>query len=125
MPEEFAGQEVDLYDWEIAHIGQVINPVLAPFMRKANTIENLSEFTKVAFDEFLKIGLVVDINTNKALLGVGPPDIQITSRVPGHADNKYGHDHEMHRTEVLKGNSRGEKYLGEKDSYGTGRKRMQ
>lgn len=123
--EKFAYETPDLYDWEMAHIEQVIAPKLyMEFSRKRNTPKELEEFQKVAFDEFLKIGLVVEVNIAKALFDIGPPDIEIIRRVPGHSDNKYGHDHEAHRVEVLKGNSRGEKYLGEKGPYGTGRKKM-
>ena len=123
MSDQFEDSIPDLYDWEEAAIQHDVMPKLAKFMRMANTRENLEEFKKIAQDEFLKIGLIVEVNIAKALFNIGPPDIEVVKRIPGHADNKYGHDHEFHKTEVLKGNALGEKFLGERDGAKSSRRR--
>lgn len=115
MAEEFAGQQVDLYDYEVMKIEQEIMPEIARrFYYKASTQENLDEMTKHIVQAFFDLGLVVRVNTAEAYLGVGPPKIEIMSRVSGHSDNKYGHDHERKQSEVLDSRELGEKYRGEK-----------
>jgi len=109
----------DLYDYEIAAIGPVWQSLMNEFSRKANTRANLEELAKRAHDEFVKIGLVVEVNTSPCLIvnpvtmETGSPEIVILGRVPGH-EHPEGMDHEFKRHEVLRGNERGEKFHGQK-----------
>lgn len=113
----------DLYDHEIAQIGPIWQKLMYEFSTKPNTRANLDELARRATDEFLKIGLVVEVNTtptlivNPTTMQPGAPEIVILGRVPGGHYEENGvfmMDHEKKRDEVLKSRERGEDYLGQK-----------
>ncbi|MEM3097555.1 MAG: hypothetical protein QXU32_02400 [Nitrososphaerales archaeon] len=110
----------DLYDHEITKIGPIYRKLIQEFSRKPNTKKNLDELEKRAKEEFLKIGLIVEVNTAPALIidpntmRPGFPEIVIMGRVPGSPEEKYGFDHELKRAEVLVSKERGEDFAGQK-----------
>lgn len=107
----------DLYDHEIMKIGVIYRELMAKYARKHNTRMNIEEFVKEAHDKFLKIGLVTEIGTTEALLGIGPPSITVVARTPGSIEDTEGYDHERKRHEVLDSKVRGERFRGEKETY--------
>jgi len=118
MTDKFIGQDADLYDYEKAKIDKEIMPELARrFYYKEASQHNLEEMTKWITDQFLKMGLIIHVNTAEAYLGVGPPKVSVVSRLSGHSDSKYGHDHERKRKEVVESRELGEKYRGEKSKH--------
>jgi len=113
----------DLYDHEIAKIGPIWRKLMDEFSRKSNTKENLNELARRATDEFMKAGLVIEVNVSPSLIfnpltnQYGSPEIVILGRVPGSHFEEEGVpmlDHERKRDEVLKSRERGEDYLGQK-----------
>jgi len=110
----------DLYDHEIAQIGPIWQGLMSEFATKRNTKENLHELSKRAAEQFLKIGLVVEVNTtpcmvvNPATMQSGSPEIIILGRVPG-TESADGFDHEFKRAEVLLSRDRNEDFAGQKD----------
>lgn len=113
----------DLYDHEIAKIGPIWQGLMQRFGSRANSRANLEELSRVATAEFLKIGLVVEVNTAPCLIynpvtgRTGSPEIVIMGRVPGEHYEEDGvvvFDHERKRDEVLKSRERGEDFLGQK-----------
>ena len=100
------------------------------FATKLATQHNYDELKKRAFDEFLKIGLVVQVEVPQFVAegvsaepGFGTPEIVIMGRVPGSklSNQEEGveiTDHELKREEVLKSKQTGEKFLGEKGERG-------
>jgi hypothetical protein len=114
----------DLYDHEIARIGPVWQGLMREFSRRANTRANLEELQKRAAAEFLRIGLVVEVNTapcmiaNPVTMRTGPPEVVIIGRAPGidHTEQGFGmFDHELKRHEVLTARDRGEDFMGQRD----------
>jgi hypothetical protein len=114
----------DLYDHEIARVGPVWQRLMREFSTRTNTKDNLSELSKRAAEEFLKIGLVVEVNTspcmivNPATMQTGSPEIVIIGRAPGidHSEQGFGmFDHELKRHEVLTARDRGEDFMGQRD----------
>jgi len=114
----------DLYDHEIAKIGPIWRKLMDEFSRKPNTRANLDELVRRATDEFLKIGLVVEVNVAPCLIfnpmtnSYNPPEIVIMGRVPGTHYEEEGvplMDHEKKRWEVIKSRERGEDFLGQKE----------
>lgn len=122
--------QADLYDYEIAQIGEIWKRLNEAWMHKPNNKANLQEFAKVATDEFLKAGFVVNVQWENTLIMVpninapgGMAPMPVTIEVLGRSGvNKFnekqeGHelfDHERKRDEVLKSKERGEAYLGQK-----------
>ena len=113
----------DLYDHEIAKIGPIWQRLMTEFSRKPSTRKNLDELSRRAADEFLKIGLVAQVDitpcivVNPATMETGSPVIDIVGRVPGThyaEDGAVLFDHERKRDEVLRSRERGEDFLGQK-----------
>lgn len=121
---------IDLYDSEIAAIGPIWKRLMDEFSTKLATQHNYDELKKRAFDEFLKVGLVVEIDVPQFVAegisaepGYGVPEITIIGRVPGSALSNQEQgveimDHERKREEVLKSVQTGEQFLGEKGEKG-------
>lgn len=121
---------VDLYDAEVKAVGAVWHRLMQEFSTRLATQHNYDELKKRAFDEFLKIGLVVQVDVPQFVVegisaepGYGAPEITIIGRVPGskrsnREDGIEVMDHEKHRAEVLKSLTTGEKYLGQKNEKG-------
>lgn len=115
----------DLYDYEIKAVAQVWQKLMVEFSKKTNTRANLDELSKRASDEFLKIGLVVEVDTTPTLIfnpntmSYGSPVINVLGRVPGQQYEEDGHflmDHERKMQEVRTAKERGEDFLGQKGS---------
>jgi hypothetical protein len=110
----------DLYDHEIARIPPIWQKLMAEFSAKPNTRANLDELAKRAAEEFIRIGLVVEVDTSGALITdprtmrAGSPEIVILGRLPGSPEDEHGFDHERKRDEVLRSRERGEDFLGQK-----------
>lgn len=108
----------DLYDWEIAEIGKIWNELQHDWMKKPNTTSNLTEFSRVAHESFLKAGFVVNVQWENSLI-IDPKTMQpmpVMIEVLGRiAEPKDGYDYERKSHEVRKAVSRGEAYLGQKD----------
>lgn len=109
----------DLYDHEIAKIGPVWNTLMQEFASKPNTRANLDELAKRAHDEFLKIGLIIEVNSAPTLI-IDPKTMQpgrvelvVLGRVDQLEDAEF--DHERKRHEVLRSKERGEDYFGQKE----------
>ena len=114
----------DLYDHEIARVGPVWQGLMREFSRRPNTRANLEELVKRASEEFLKIGLVVEVNTapcmimNPMTMQTGSPEVVIIGRAPGrdYVEDGFGmFDHELKRHEVLTARDRGEDFMGQRD----------
>lgn len=126
---DFKGQQADvasmadLHDDDVARMGQVWSTINAKWAHRANTRHNLEEMAKEAHDEFLKIGLIVDVNIFPCLIvdpwtqQTGQPIISVLGHV---ADTKNalhptdGFDHERKRHDVLISKERGEEFRGQK-----------
>ena len=120
----------DLYDYEIAEIGQIWNELNRDWMHKANTRGNLEEFAKTANAKFLEAGFVVNIQWENSLIMVPdisapggmsqmPVTIEVLGRAPGAKGAEHatdGFDHERKRHEVLRSKERGEDFYGQKES---------
>jgi hypothetical protein len=113
----------DLYDHEVAKIGPIWQRLMSEFGQKPSTRRNLEELAKRAAEEFVKIGLVVEVNTAPCLIydvrtGTGgSPEIVIMGRVPGTEYTEDGvplFDHERKRAEVVLSRDRGEDFAGQK-----------
>lgn len=113
----------DLYDYEIKQVAIVWKGLMDEFSKRSNTRKNLDELSKRASDEFLKIGLVVEVDTtptlifNPTTMSYGSPVINILGRVPGthyEEEGVFVMDHERKRDEVIKSRERGEDFLGQK-----------
>lgn len=118
--------QADLYDHEIVAIGKVWERLMRDWARKPNTKSNLQEFAKVANDEFLKLGFVVNVMWENNLI-IDPNTMQpypITIEVMGRTPGGSGlgemvqgfelMDHERKRDQVLKSIERGEDFHGKK-----------
>lgn len=117
----------DLYDADIAQVGKVWRRLMDQFSRKPNTKANLQELARVAHEEFLKIGFVVNVVWENSLIvnpetmEAFPIEIEILGRVSGGSglgEVVEGHelmDHERKRHEVLRSKERGEDYYGQKE----------
>jgi hypothetical protein len=114
----------DLYDHEIAKVGKIWRQLMAEFSHRANTRANLDELARRAHDEFLKVGLVIELNTAPCLIwnprtgSTGSPEIVVLGRVPGSEYTEQGvglFDHELKRHEVLTARDRGEDFMGQKE----------
>lgn len=109
----------DLYDYEIERIPPVWQKLMHEFSTKTNTRANLDELAKRAAEEFLKAGLIVEVNSaptliiNPNTMQPGMPEIVIIGRVDSLDDAEY--DHERKRHEVLRSKERGEAYYGQKE----------
>jgi len=106
----------DLYDYEIMKVGKIAKELVDDFSKKTNTHMNLSEMAKRAEDRFQAIGLKVHVDLAPVLFHQ-PPCIEILGRIETTEQAKQEYDHERKRWEVLGGNSRGEKFRGEKEKY--------
>ena len=116
--------QADFYDHEIAAIGKTWAELQTKWSRKQNTKSNLQEFAKEAHAAFTKLGFIANIRWENNLvidphtMQPHPIEIEIMGRVPGGEFKEDGvelHDHELHRHEVLKANTRNEKFLGQKE----------
>lgn len=130
MPQDFKGQQADvasmadLHDADIKNIGIVWREIMDKWAKRPNSRHNLEEMAKEAHDKFLKVGLIVDINTIPCLIvdpfthQSGAPIITVLGHVEGtqHAlDPSEGFDHERKRHDVLKSKEIGEEYRGQKE----------
>lgn len=116
----------DLYDHEVVAVGRLWKELMDRFARKPNTRANLQELAKVANDEFLKLGLVVNVRWENNLMvdprtmQPYPIEIEVLGRVPGGTglgELVEGHelmDHERKRFEVLRSVERNEEFYGDK-----------
>ena len=112
---DFTGQDVDLYDWEVAKIEQeLMPPIVRRFSRLPATEKNLEEMASRIQDAFMTLGIVAHVNTAYAYMGTGQPEVLLVTRIPDHDDSKYGHDHERKKTEVVEAKELGEDYRGQK-----------
>lgn len=111
----------DLYDWEMATIGQIWKELNKDWMRRPNTKAVLQEFAKVANERFLKAGFVVNVQWENTLIMVpsvtgGIKPLPITIEVLGRVNPlPDGFDHERKRHEVLASKQRGEDFYGQKE----------
>jgi hypothetical protein len=106
-----------LYDWEIAKIGLIWNKLQQTWMHRPNSTSNLTEFARVAHDEFLRAGFVVNVMWENTLI-IDPrtmAPMPITIEVMGRIGEPDEFDHDRKRDEVLKANDRGEQFYGQKD----------
>lgn len=106
----------DLYDYEIMKIGKIAMEISTEFSKKTNTQFNLSEMAKKAEDRFKEAGFRVHVDLAPVLF-FQPPAIEILGRIDTTTEAKEEFDHDRKRWEVLGGNSRGEKFRGEKEKY--------
>lgn len=106
----------ELYDYEIMKVGKIAHELSSEFSQRLNNQMNLSELAKKAEDRFRAAGFIVHVDLAPVLLG-GSPAIEVLGRVSTTEEAKQEYDHERKRWEVLGGNSRGEKYRGEKEKY--------
>lgn len=106
----------ELYDYEIMKVGKIAKELSAEFSKKTNTQMNLAEMAKKAEDRFQEIGLRVHVDLAPVLF-YQPPCIEILGRIETTDNAKQEFDHDRKRWEVLGGNSRGEKFRGEKEKY--------
>ena len=114
MADRFEDCEVELYDWELAGVEKIHRELNERFpwwkmlerptnglgyegqgiTKRASKMQD--EFKMVAQAEFFsRMGLIVSVDLLDFNLGQGPPYITIQKRISGHADNKYGIDHEF------------------------------
>jgi hypothetical protein len=116
--------QADLYDHEVAKIGQAWVALQQKWSTKANTKHNLQEFAKEANDMFVRMGFVVQIKWENNLIidpttmQPHPIEIEVMGRVPGGEFQEEGfdmHDHEKHRWEILAANMRGEDFYGQRE----------
>lgn len=114
----------DLHDYEIARVGAIWRELMSEFSSKPNTRANLDELARRAHDKFLKIGLVIELNTAPCLIwnpttgSTGSPEIVVLGRVPGSTYEEEGvalFDHELKRHEVLTARERGEDFMGQRE----------
>ena len=106
----------ELYDYEIMKVGKITKELVAEFSKKTNTQMNLSEMAKKAEDRFQAIGLKVHVDLAPVLF-YQPPCIEIMGRIDTTENAKSEFDHDKKKWEVLGGNTRGEKFRGEKEKY--------
>lgn len=106
---------IDLYDEDVAVLGEIWTDMQTRFSRKANSMENLAELEKRTVDECFKAGLVVRVHTSECLMGIGPVTIEPVGRVNALHDGFY--DHERKRSEVLLSKDKGEEFLGQKEKH--------
>lgn len=106
----------DLYDYEIAKIGKIAYEISSEFSKKTNTQMNLAEMAKKAEDRFQAAGFRVHVDLAPVLF-YQPPAIEIIGRIETTDNAKQEFDHDRKRWEVLGGNTRGEKFRGEKEKY--------
>jgi hypothetical protein len=106
----------ELYDYEIMKVGKIARDLSSEFSKKTSTQLNLSEMAKKAEDRFMSAGFRVHVDFAPILLG-GSPAIEILGRIATTEQAKQEFDHDQKRWEVLGGNSRGEKFRGEKEKY--------
>lgn len=118
--------QADLYDHEIVAIGKVWQRLMRDWAHKPNTKANLQEFAKVANDEFLKLGFVVNVMwennliVNPATMQPYPIEIEVMGRTPGGSGlgemvgNVELMDHERKRAQVLKSIEEGKDFYDQK-----------
>ena len=106
----------ELYDYEIMKVGKITKELASEFSKKTNTQMNLAEMAKKAEDRFQAIGLKVHVDLAPVLF-FQPPCIEIMGRIDTTEKAKEEFDHDRKRWEVLGGNTRGEKFRGEKETY--------
>jgi hypothetical protein len=111
----------DLYDYEIAEVGQIWKGLMTRFSRLPNTKANLQKLAEVANDEFIKAGFVVNVRWENNLvidpktMQPYPIEIEVIGRLPGAEEDQIGFDHERKRAEVLQSKDRGESFAGQKE----------
>lgn len=111
----------DLYDHEIARVGEIWKDLMSRFSRLANTRANLQQLAAVANDEFIKAGFVVNVRWENNLvidpktMQPYPIEIEILGRTPNADEDTIGFDHERKRHEVLRSKERGESFYGQRE----------
>jgi len=110
----------DLYDWEIAKVGEIWKGLMDQFSRRPNTKANLQELATVAHDKFLEAGFIVNVRwelnlmVNPETMQPYPIEIEVMGRTPKAEMDTLGMDHERKRHEVLRSKERGEEFYGQK-----------
>lgn len=102
----------DLHDEDIVVVGQIWAEISRRFSHKTNTQHNLNEMAKFAEAEFARKGFLVHVNLQGVLLNEGP-SIDVVAKI---SDQEF--DHDKKGWEVKKAVGKGEKFLGQKETYG-------
>lgn len=111
---DFAHAAGDLADSEITRLFQTVEDIRMRYAGKANTAENLEEMRDEILTKLMEQGILATLDPTPCYYG-DPPVLEIIGRVAGHADHKYGFDHEKKGYEVRKSVERGEDWLGQKE----------
>lgn len=109
---EFASE---LQDTEVRKLAQVIAGVSAKFSQRLATPDNLEAMRDEILTKLAKIGILATVDPTPVFYGE-PPTVEIVGRIGGTEQAVHGLDHERKMYEVKKAVSRGEDWLGQKES---------
>lgn len=110
----FAHAAGDLTDAEITNVFTVIETVRSRYAGRHNSPENLDELRDEVLTKLMDIGVLATLDPTPCFYG-DPPIVEIIGKM----DKTFlteGLDHEVKQYEVRKAVSRGEDWLGQKES---------
>lgn len=110
----FAHSAGDLADSEITRLFHTVEEIRLRYAGKRNSAENLEAMRDEILTKLMEQGILATLDPAPCFYGE-PPVLEIIGRVGGHADHKYGFDHEKKGWEVRKSVERNEDWLGEKE----------
>src|SRR4051794_38110041 len=105
----------DLTDSDITKVFRIVEQVRVRYAGKTNTAENLEALRDEVLTKLSDIGILATLDPTPCFYGE-PPTLEVLGKVAGHADHKYGFDHEKKGWEVRKSVERNEQWLGEKEA---------
>lgn len=112
---QFAQVATELQDTEVQAAMKMIVSVQQRYAHKRNTKENLESLRDEVLTRFMEMGILATFDPTPCFYGE-PPTLEIIGKVAGDAIHHHGFDHEKKQYEVRKANTRGEDFLGQKES---------
>lgn len=107
---------MDLTDYEVKLVGEIVGGLVMKFARRRNTVENLDELRDEALTRLAEIGILATLDPTPCFHGE-PPIVEILGKVPTDSIHKDGFDHERKSWEVREAIKRGEDYRGQKEQH--------
>lgn len=105
----------ELTDSESTAAFQLIMQLQMKYAFKPNTQKNLEELRDEALTKLMEMNIVAEMDITPCFYGE-PPIIEFKGKIAGDPIHSQGFDHEKKKWEIDKARTKGEDYLGEKES---------